>query len=63
VPAIGATQINQAFEARLLTRGSGGDPAKMTEQNTANAVKELQELRKQMLADSKKGTKLKVVKT
>jgi hypothetical protein len=55
-------QINQAFEARLLNRGAGDDPAKMTEQNTANAVKELQELRKQMLADSKKGTKLKVVK-
>ena len=56
-------QINQAFEARLLTRGAGDDPAKMTEQNTANAVKELQELRKQMLAESKKGTKLKVVKS
>jgi hypothetical protein len=55
-------QINQAFEARLLTRGEGDDPAKMTEQNTANAVKELRELRKQMLAESKKGTKLKVVK-
>ncbi len=59
---IPAAQVNQAFEARLLTRGSGEDPAKMTEQNTANAVKELQELRKQMVAESKKGTKLKVVK-
>ena len=53
--------VLQVTESRLLTRGGGDDPAKQTEQNTANTFKELQELRKQMLAESKNGTKLKVV--
>ena len=53
--------ILQVAESRLLTRGGGDDPAKMTEKNTADAVKELQQMRKEMLAQSKNNTTLKVI--
>jgi hypothetical protein len=46
-------QINQAFEARLLTRGSGEDPAGVTARNTAMATQELKILNKQ-IADQKR---------
>ncbi len=46
-------QINQAFEARLLTRGSGEDPAGITARNTAMAAQELKILNKQ-IADQKR---------
>lgn len=55
------TPTLQASESRLLTRGGGDDPAKMTEKNTADAVKELQQMRKEMLAQSKNNTTLKVI--
>jgi hypothetical protein len=53
--------ILQVSESRLLTRGTGDDPAKQTQQNTANAVKELQELRKQMANQNKSNTTIKVL--
>lgn len=54
--------ILQVSESRLLTRGSGDDPAKQTEQNTANTYKELQEMRKEMVAQRKNaGTTIKVL--
>jgi phage shock protein A len=53
--------ILQVSESRLLTRGTGDDPAKQTQQNTANAVKELQELRKQIANQNKSNTTIKVL--
>jgi hypothetical protein len=51
----------QANESRLLTRGGGDDPTKMTAKNTADAVRELILMRQEMIAERKNGTKLKVV--
>lgn len=53
--------VLQVTESRLLTRGGSDDPTMQTAANTANAVKELQEMRKEMLAERKNGTKLKVL--
>ncbi len=58
-----AAPINVAVESRLLTRGGGDDPSKVTAKNTADAVKELQQLRKEMLEERRNATKLKVVRS
>lgn len=57
-----AAPVNVAVESRLLTRGGGDDPSKITAKNTADAVKELQQLRKEMLEERRNATKLKVVR-
>tara|TARA_R110000868_G_scaffold84519_10_gene238245 strand:- start:5938 stop:7173 length:1236 start_codon:yes stop_codon:yes gene_type:complete len=57
-----AAPINVSVESRLLTRGGGDDPSKVTAKNTADAVKELQQLRKDMLEERRNATKLKVVR-
>lgn len=57
-----AAPVNVAVESRLLTRGGGDDPSRITAKNTADAVKELQQLRKEMLEERRNGMKLKVVK-
>ena len=53
--------VLQVTESRLLTRGGSDDPTMQTAANTANAVRELQELRKEMLAERKNGTNIKVL--
>jgi hypothetical protein len=53
--------VLQVTESRLLTRGGGDDPTMQTAANTLNAVKELQELRKQMASQGKNNTTLKVL--
>jgi uncharacterized protein YfcZ (UPF0381/DUF406 family) len=62
VPAGGATQINQAFEARLLTRGSGGDPQAAIAQHTANAATHLAKLL-QLQEKQKEAMRLRVIKS
>ena len=61
-PGIGPTQINQAFEARLLTRGPGtGDPAQVTAQNTAAMLKEQQIANRRAEQERKKETRIRVI--
>jgi hypothetical protein len=55
-------QINQAFEARLLTRGSGGgDPAQVTANNTAQLLKEQQIANRLAQEQARKETRLRVI--
>ncbi len=55
-------QINQAFEARLLTRGpSTGDPAQVTAQNTAQLLKEQQLANRLAQEQARKETRLRVI--
>lgn len=61
-PAAGTTQINQAFEARLLTRGpSTGDPAQVTANNTAQLLKEQQLANRLAQEQARKETRLRVI--
>ena len=53
--------VLQVTESRLLTRGGSDDPTMQTAANTAIAAKELQEMRKEMMAERRNGTTLKVV--
>ena len=63
VPASGTTQINQAFEARLLTRGSGaGDPAQVTANNTAQLLKEQQIANRLAQEQARRETRLRVIR-
>lgn len=55
------TESLQVTESRLLTRGGSNDPTGQTAANTAIAAKELQEMRKEMIAERKNATKLKVI--
>ena len=57
------TPMLQAKESRLMTRGDGNgeDFAKITAQSAADTVRELQELRKDMLEDRRGRTTLKVI--
>ena len=54
-------QINQAFEARLLTRGSGGDPQADTAKNTAAMLAE-QKRANQIAEKNRQETRIKVLK-
>lgn len=57
------TQINQAFEARLLTRGSGGgDPAQVTANNTAQLLKEQQLANRLLEEANKREMRLRVIR-
>jgi len=56
-------QINQAFEARLLTRGTGGgDPAQVTANNTAQLLKEQQLANRLLEEANKREMRLKVIR-
>lgn len=61
-PAAGTTQINQAFEARLLTRGpTQGDPQAVIAQNTAAMLAE-QKLANKIADKNREATRIKVLK-
>jgi DNA repair exonuclease SbcCD ATPase subunit len=55
------TQINQAVEARLLTRGSGGDPQADIAKNTAAMLAE-QKLANKLAEKNQQSTRIKVLK-
>ena len=54
-------QINQAFEARLLTRGAGGDPQADTAKNTAAMLAE-QKRANQIAEKNRQETRIKILK-
>jgi hypothetical protein len=54
-------QINPAFEARLLTRGAGGDPQADTAKNTAAMLAE-QKRANQIAEKNRQETRIKILK-